>query len=182
MRCVGVAAALLLGGCLVPPGELEAPTPPFGPSIDASRLVPLERRLRLQLNDPCPPFFVKVPSIVDHDTRGLRYRWVVNNNLPGTTLIDEDELPDLDPGTPLSARLRLNPQSDLDVTGSGLGPSDVPILSFFVTDAPSFEREAGISDPDQSDDLGLVPPGSGQVAEVTWTFTFSSDGSGVCPP
>ena len=172
-------------GCLVPPDPRPEPNPPFPPAVDFSSLRPLEPRVRIRLRPPCRPFRVEVNDIVDEDSRALRARWVVNNNLDGTRLLASETLPPLDPGTPQRSSWRLDVEADLDVDGTGLEPGDAPVLSFFVTDAPAFSEEPPDAGPffDEVRDLGRIPEGAGAVVEVRWTFVFGpNEGSGTCPP
>lgn len=169
-----VATAWSSTACILPPERLPPPAPPFPPRVEVGSLRPIEALLRTRPN--CGLIQMEVNDIVDFDTRRLLTRWVVNNNLPSTTLLEEEELPLLEPGTPQKASWRLSVEDDLDVDGvEGIENGETVLLSFFVTDAPRYSARA--PEPGagggQALDLGAIEPEAGASVEVRWTFVFS---------
>lgn len=165
------------GACLLPP-EGETDIPPFPPEVDFNEVLPREPLLRLRLD--C---LALTPSVrlLDRDSRELRLRWVVNNNLPGTRLLQEDVFL-VDPGVPRNEEWRVTVALDLGPGGAPPQLGDVAILSFFVTDAPDWVEaapEPGARPPDEQLNLGRIPEGAGSAVEVRWSFVFSEVGS--CP-
>jgi hypothetical protein len=165
-----------LSACLLPPEGRQGPVAPYPPEVDFGALSPEAPLLRLRPS--CPNINMEVRRIVDPDTRHLRVRWVVNNNLPGTRLLLEDRLPPLDPGTTQRDSWRLDVSEDLDVDDDGV--PDPAVLSFFVTDAAAWATPGDApAAPDTVRDLGRPDSsdaGAGSVVEVRWAFTFSPVG------
>ena len=142
MGCASSVAA-----CLVPPDGEFLPFPSFPPEVDFGSLRPVPRLVFI--GDECN-FDVEVNRIIDPDSQVLRIRWVLNNNIPGTRLLEEGILPPLPPGTPQSATEDFGP-NDLDDNDDGvLEVGDLPLLSFFVTDAPGWRD-------DELPDAGAMP-------------------------
>ena len=155
--------------CILPPEDRIDTSAPYPPYVNPTRLDPPTGVVLL--NTECTLHSVLIQEIADYDSNTLNVRWVANNNLESTNLLSEYQLRLFSEET-IEDGWRLAPREDLSVNPAGPVAGDIAVLSYFLTDAPSWEFE----DDGTTKDLGSIPEGEGYVVEVRWTFTFGETG------
>lgn len=160
---------------MLPPPDPNRESLPYPPIVDIASVDPLEPFL-LYESTTCRGLNFEVDAISDYDDDAVGVRWVANNNLARTHLLLEEDVNTIGE-TAGRSRFRVDLEFDFDA----LSDSDNPVLSFFVTDAPSWS----VPDPGETEengviDYGAIPTGTGSVVEVRWTFGFGEGGI-TCP-
>ncbi len=169
----------MLGACILPPEGIEPATEINRPPLlllEAQRPAPLEF---INLGE-CDLFRAEA-EVVDLDDATLRFRWVANDGLPGTNLLDADAR-SATPGAIIRLSQRVVPPSDFNVPRDA---SQVPaILSLFVTDATLWaDEDPDPYDPNVAANLGLIPESqraTAFVVEARWALVFDA-AVGGCP-
>lgn len=177
----------LASSCLLPPdGSSTDILGPYAPQVDLRNVFP---RNPLNTLDPnrCASennevLRVEVEGVVDLDTTGLLFRWVANNRLPNTKLLDDEESNQAT-GMPHSSRLFLDHVADFEPDPTE-GAKTTGVLSLFITDAPSWaEPEPRIPRGEAGDLSELAPDLENadqySVVELRWTFEYFY-GKGSC--
>lgn len=161
-------------GCILPPDGKSAGTSlgPYPPHVDLAQVFP--RKAKLRFHPSCDNQALDVMGISDPDSDLLLFRWVANNGLENTVLIqDESQVT----GRPVNERI------DHRDTFGPLADGGTGVISLFITDAPVWEDPNPEPAGGESADLSKIPAGSedASVVEIRWTFEYDpSLGSNVC--
>src|SRR5688500_18256909 len=161
----------VLTGCILPPDGKrgEQSLGPYPPQVDLAQVFPRKPRLRFDVNDSdCESIELVASGIIDRDSAQLLFRWVANNNLENTILMEEESVAD-EPGAPLRARERI----DLSDAFGVLSQGGAGVLSLFITDSPEWLDPNPVPS-GESADLSQIPAVQDEatVVEVRWTFEF----------